>query len=257
LAGLTGIIYINRKKLDRERRQQTLKLQALQMEQKLLRLQMNPHFIFNALNSILSFVIENDTKEANQYLSRFSLLMQSILKQTEQEYISLEQELITLNLYAELEQLRFDNKFEFEIACQAEIDQQNTMIPPLIIQPFVENAIVHGIRHKNGPGKVFVNIAIDEDVLKIVVEDDGVGRLKAQQIKKKSGKTFRSLALELVKRRLERISTPTVKANYEIEDANPDNPENSGTKVKMYLPIFSAPNKTTNANNKLLDSISI
>ena len=129
------------------------------MEQRLLRSQMNPHFIFNALNSIQSYVSENNTLDSEVYLSRFSRLMRQILEHSQEEFILLKDDLNALESYLSLEQIRFENSFEY-IINDEDINQENIMIPPMIFQPFVENAILHGIEPKATKGLINISIEV-------------------------------------------------------------------------------------------------
>lgn len=159
------------------RRQQVLRQQKLEveLEHKALRAQMNPHFIFNALNSIQRMYVEGDLDRANDYMADFSTLMRNILEQTEKRTISLGREVETLRLYLELEQLRMRGKLSFSIDCDASLDLQAVHLPPLVVQPFVENAIWHGILPSRRPGNVCVEFRRATDGLHCIITDDGVG----------------------------------------------------------------------------------
>jgi tetratricopeptide (TPR) repeat protein len=236
LSAFAGAVFINRKQLVKQKKEKDIMLQNLSVEQKLLRLQMNPHFIFNALNSIQSFILENETENAKVYLHRFSKLLQSVINQTDKQFITLHEELATLSLYVELEQLRFDYKFEFEVKVDELMDSKVLMIPPLVIQPFVENAIVHGIRNKKGKGFIKLQINANKDLLICQIDDDGIGRKKAAELMSNSGKVHQSLALDLLNKRLEYLQEKTLKIGYYIQDINPENINNPGTRVIINLP---------------------
>jgi LytS/YehU family sensor histidine kinase len=149
------------------------------LENSALRAQMNPHFIFNCLNTINAFVSRNEKTLANQYISRFSKLIRMILDHSRQRTITLEEELEALELYLQIEQVRFEGRFDFEIAVDKDIDTENTAIPGLLIQPFAENAILHGLLPSKKPGLLKVSITKAQDFILIVVEDNGVGRAAA------------------------------------------------------------------------------
>jgi ligand-binding sensor domain-containing protein len=149
------------------------------LENSALRAQMNPHFIFNCLNTINAFVSRNEKTLANQYISRFSKLIRMILDHSRQRTITLEEELEALELYLQIEQVRFEGRFDFEIAVDKDIDTENTAIPGLLIQPFAENAILHGLLPSKKPGLLKVSITNAQDLILIVVEDNGVGRAAA------------------------------------------------------------------------------
>ncbi len=120
---------------------------------------MNPHFIFNTLNSVNNFISKNDERSANRYISDFSKLMRKVLELAQEDLISLEQEIEMLSLYLKLEHLRFKDKFEYKINVEELMDTSDILIPPMLVQPFIENAIWHGLRYKESNGKLFVNVS--------------------------------------------------------------------------------------------------
>ena len=145
-------------------------------EMKVLRSQMNPHFIFNSLNSINEFIAKNNLEAADYYISKFSKLMRTVLENSEKKEVQLSDELGALELYIQLESLRLKNKFVYEIIIDPSIDKENTLIPPLILQPFVENSIWHGIAKKEGEGKITISIIRENDMINCIIEDNGIGR---------------------------------------------------------------------------------
>ncbi|MBO9634738.1 MAG: histidine kinase [Chitinophagaceae bacterium] len=158
------------------RKQAQHEIRLNDLENSALRAQMNPHFVFNCLNTINAFVSRNEKALANQYISRFSRLIRMILDHSRQRKISLEEELEALELYLQIEQVRFEGRFSYSISVDPAIDTGNTAIPGLLIQPFAENAIVHGILSVKRPGELLVNISKENDLILIVVQDNGVGR---------------------------------------------------------------------------------
>jgi putative methionine-R-sulfoxide reductase with GAF domain/anti-sigma regulatory factor (Ser/Thr protein kinase) len=148
-----------------------------------LRLQMNPHFLFNALNSVQQMILANEEMVATKYLSRFSKLLRAILVHSDKESITLREELEILKLYIELESIRFKESFKYEIVCDETIDTDEVKVPTLLLQPFVENAIWHGLMHKEGNRKLRIEFNEKNDVLQCIIEDNGIGRKKAQAIK--------------------------------------------------------------------------
>jgi hypothetical protein len=160
---------------------------AIELERQALRLQMNPHFIFNSLNSIQSFIVNQAPEKATAYLAKFSRLMRLILYSSREKMVPLLDEIEALEIYLELEQLRFDNKFSYEITCDKEIDQDFIAIPPMLIQPYLENAILHGILHKEEKGTITLSFHQQNNTLLCVIEDDGVGREASQKLRKNSG----------------------------------------------------------------------
>jgi LytS/YehU family sensor histidine kinase len=149
-----------------------------------LRAQMNPHFIFNCLNSIKLYTEQNNSAAASEYLSKFSKLIRNMLDNARMEKTSLSSEIETLQLYLNMETMRFKDKMTYEVHMDPSLDADFIEVPPLLIQPYVENAIWHGIMHKDGAGKLTITVAeVQNNMLLITVEDNGVGRVKATQMK--------------------------------------------------------------------------
>ncbi len=171
-----------------------------------LRAQMNPHFVFNAINGIQRKILQQDPHEAYTYLTKFSQLIRLFLTSTNQQYIPISKELEALRLYVEFEQLRFDDSFDFELNVNREIEEENMQIPSMIIQPFVENAIWHGLMPLNNQrkGKVMVDIDQVDEHLRITISDNGIGLEKSSQQPRKSGHS--SLGIELTRRRVELLT---------------------------------------------------
>ncbi|GAB2559669.1 two-component regulator propeller domain-containing protein [Spirosoma areae] len=208
-------------------------------EMKALRSQMNPHFLYNSLNAIRLFVLQNDSDNADKYLVKFSRLMRLILENSRQEWVTLASELEQLQLYLELEQLRFDNKFDFSVDADAAIQKENVSIPPMIIQPYIENSILHGMAHKKSRGRIEVCIRPLADGLECLVEDDGVGRLKAGELKSKTISSHKSVGLKVTEERLQLISQRSGKETRvtvidKVDEAN----QPAGTKVMIQLPLM-------------------
>ena len=202
------------------------------IEQKILRLQMNPHFLFNALSSIQTYLLtKEDTPKAIYYLSRFAELMRQVLEYSQETQITLEDEINTLENYLSLQQLRFNNEFKYEITVGENINRWETLIPPLIGQPFVENAIEHGKVHTVSNGYIKVKFEKKGTQLYAIVEDNGIGRKKALQTKSKSKHT--SLATKITKERIRLLSKlAKQKFAFEIKDLT-----QSGTQVIFKLPL--------------------
>lgn len=155
-----------------------------EVEMTALRAQMNPNFLFNCLNSIKFFIIQNDTDKASDYLTKFGRLIRLILQNIKSELITLDLELEALSLYVELESLRFENKFHYELKIMEDVSVEYFEVPPLIIQPFVENAIWHGLMHKKQEdGELKVTISMHGDAVRCEIEDNGVGRDRAARIR--------------------------------------------------------------------------
>ncbi|MCD4745469.1 MAG: tetratricopeptide repeat protein, partial [Bacteroidales bacterium] len=162
---LVVVLLFNRYKLKQRNFQNELEKSNLEIEQKLLRSQMNPHFIFNSLNSIKSFIIENEPDSAEIYLGKFAKLMRYILDNSRESFIPVEDEINTLQLYMELERVRFSNKFDFKINIEPEIDVERTYIPPMLIQPFVENSILHGVTKKTNKGEIDLDLIKEGNII--------------------------------------------------------------------------------------------
>lgn len=194
-----------------EMRQKTAELQqqATELEMQALRAQMNPHFIFNSLNSINVFILENNKTQASDYLSKFSRLVRLILQNSQEAFISLDRELEALRLYLELESLRFEQKFEYKISIDKNVDTTIIKVPPLIIQPYAENAIWHGLMHlpdgghgKKEKGNLEIELFLKEEILFCKITDDGIGRKKAAELKSKSALTYKSMGMKITADRI-------------------------------------------------------
>lgn len=211
-----------------------------ELEGRLLRSQMNPHFIFNSLNSIQSYVTSNDPYHAEIYLSKFAKLMRSILENSRHAFVSLEQDLTNLMIYMELEELRFEGKFKQKIELDENIDIENTYIPPMMIQPYIENAIIHGLVNKtDNNGKLLVKFEQENDqAIKCIIEDNGIGRDKAIDLKSRGVKPYKSLGMQVTKERMEVISEINrVTFEEKISDLKNSKGESIGTKVELSIPI--------------------
>jgi len=201
---------------------------------KSLRTQMNPHFIFNALNSVNSFIAQNDERTANRYLSDFSTLMRSVLVNSEEDFISLEKELELLTLYLKLEHSRFEDKFEYELDVDKAIDQGQFQIPPMLLQPYIENAVWHGLRYKKEKGFLKVNLSYkDEETILIEISDNGIGRKKSKELKTEHQKKQQSKGMQNIKQRISILNEMYKdKVDVLIEDLYDDE---TGTKVILTL----------------------
>ncbi len=238
LLGFSAYLFFTRYKLRQKNFQNELEKNNLKIEQKLLRTQMNPHFIFNSLNSIQSFISENEAFLAESYLSKFARLMRSILDNSRMEFIPIEDDISTLRLYMELEKLRFNNKFDFNIIVDPKIVTDFTLIPPMLIQPFVENAILHGIMYKETKGSIEVIFRQMEHTISCMVKDDGVGREIAMEKKKKNSSKRKSHGLQVTKERLELLNEKR-KTNISIKiiDLKDDTGIAMGTQAEVIIPF--------------------
>jgi sensor histidine kinase YesM len=207
--------------------------QMAEMEMKALRSQMNPHFIFNCLNSIDAQIQRNDKYRATVYLNKFAKLIRNILDSSKQNTVTLAKDLDTLQLYIELELLRHDHKFTAEIKTEEAILQDDYKVPPLIIQPFVENAILHGIRYRtDNNGRLTIFVSRQNNYLKYIIEDNGVGR---DSVSSKSKKEKMSYGIDMSNDRVKLFNNEE-RASVKITDLF-DGEKPSGTKVEVLLKI--------------------
>jgi len=202
---------------------------------KSLRSQMNPHFIFNALNSVNSFIAINDERTANKYLSDFSLLMRAVLENSEEDFIPLEKEIELLKLYTKLEHFRFKDKFDYKIIIDENVKVDEFQIPPMLLQPYIENAVWHGLRYKTDKGQLSINITqVNKNELKISITDDGIGRTKSKAMKTENQKKHNSRGLGNIKKRVA-ILNEMYKDKVDVFIDDYLNAEDSGTKVVVTL----------------------
>ncbi len=208
-----------------------------------LRLQMNPHFLFNSLSSIQHLIVSQQTTKAYKYLTLFSNFLRSLLKFAEKNFIPLDEELKILQMYIELESLRFDQSFHYEITTDDSLDSEEVLVPSLMVQPFAENAIWHGLLHKEGDKQLrisFINNA--DEYLTCVIEDNGIGRAKAAAIRQNniSSKVHESKGISIIKERLNLLQQKTGKpASMEIADLMNDSNEPAGTRVTISIPYYN------------------
>lgn len=211
----------------------------MEFEMKALRAQMNPHFIFNAINSIQNFMLDNDIDEALNYLSDFAKLIRLTLDNVSKKRINLEDELEYLRYYLKLEKMRFDKKFEVEIKPPKELSARKIQIPPMLIQPFIENSIKHGFIYNIKNPKITIQFEIkDESVLVCSIEDNGVGRAKSKELNK-NNKTHKSKGTFITNERLDLLNRTQSKKGYRFETIDLYNEFNIaiGTRVNIYIPI--------------------
>jgi hypothetical protein len=201
---------------------------------KSLRSQMNPHFIFNALNSLNHFVAEADERTANKFLSEFSRLMRLVLENSQQDFIPLYKEEEIISLYLKLEHYRFREKFDYSISIDNNINKEAVYIPPMLIQPYIENAVWHGLRYKESKGHLNLSIRQTDHKLEVEIKDDGIGRKRSTELKTENQKKHNSTGLKNIRERL-KIINKIYRSDYKvlIEDLA----EGTGTKVILELPL--------------------
>ena len=222
---------IRQKKVEAESR-------ALQSELQALRLQMNPHFIFNSLNSIQSYITDNKQELASEYLALFARLIRKILDNSRKQAIPIAKEIETLEIYLTLERVRFDNQFDYKFDIDPNVDVHWLTIPPMLIQPYIENSIKHGLRPKSSGGTIIIGMKmIDEINMLCWIQDNGIGRKKALELKNQRLTSHKSIAMEATKDRLEILnSLRKQKVSVKVIDLYNNN-EALGTKVELIIPI--------------------
>jgi len=249
IASFFGFIWVQRKYSTKKRllQENAIALKQAEDERRIaslemmsLRSQMNPHFIFNCLNSINRFVLRNDTEAASGYLTKFSKLMRMVLENSKQVLIPLEEEVKCLELYIQMEQFRCKNSFTYYVKYHDGVNTEEAMIPPLLLQPFVENAIWHGVNPKESDGRIGIEFFQTEETLYCVIKDNGIGRRKASELRSQLSEHHKSMGLQITKERLAILGEDDSKGSpVEIEDLYDDEGDASGTKVTIR--IFSLP----------------
>lgn len=229
IVGLAGVIIFyrwNQTKIKQERKE-------AEMSQTLLRAQMNPHFVFNAMSVIQSYIYENDIENSTKFLVNFSRLMRLILENSPKEFIPIRTEVEILNKYLETQKLRFEDRFQFFIETEDDLTDEFAIIPPMITQPFIENAIEHGQLHTIEGGFIRIRFAKEKGMLNITIEDNGIGRNSSRQNKKSSA--HKSMAMEITRERIDNLNTKYRTDGFmHVEDY--DAKSKTGTRVLIALP---------------------
>ncbi|MEP6948351.1 MAG: histidine kinase [Ginsengibacter sp.] len=242
--GLQHLLDIER--IQNEKDQSDLKKKAAELEIHALRAQMNPHFIFNSLNSINLFILQNNKLQASKYLSKFSKLIRLILQNSQEALIPLEKELEALELYLELESLRFENKFEYRIIAGDALDTGLLKVPPLFIQPYVENAIWHGLMYlprtekegKRGIGHLKIILYSEDAKLFCKITDNGIGREKAAALKSKPTLTHKSMGMRITADRIAMLQQQNRMETYiSVNDLTLPDGSAAGTEVIIKMPL--------------------
>jgi LytS/YehU family sensor histidine kinase len=236
-----GFVFYKRKRDAEQKQKETkLHLNVSEMEMKALRSQMNPHFVFNALQSIQTFLIRNKSEDANHYLLKFSKLMRAVLENSLHSEVPLKDDMQALELYMQLESIRLKYPFTYAIHIAEDIDPETDTLPPLILQPFVENAIWHGLQYKSGPGHITIHISREHNVLKAVVEDNGIGRSIHNRVVPDVLLKKESLGMKLTEERLKVLNeVKKTNARFKIIDLFTSENQPSGTKVELSLPLMA------------------
>ncbi len=211
-----------------------------EFKQRLLRSQMNPHFIFNSLTSVQNLILQKDEIKASVYLSRFSDLVRNILKNSQVELISLEEEISTVENYLELQKIRFPEKFDYDIKVDEKLESENINIPPMLVQPFIENAIEHAFKSLDTKGHIIVSILKKSDSFIMEIKDNGIGRQKAQVLRNHLEKDRKPMATLITKERIKTINKKLKKEIYfDIIDLKDNFGKAAGTKVVFEIPPLS------------------
>jgi LytS/YehU family sensor histidine kinase len=236
-----AILIITRSRFNAHKRISAMEYRISELNQTNLRQQMNPHFIFNTLNSIQYYVFQNDKIASNNYMTKFASLIRKTLENSQHTAITIKEELDTLHLYLELEALRFKEKFNWEIRVDDEIDTLVYKIPTMLIQPYVENAITHGLMHKeNGKGYIKVELELQTDQILCTIEDNGIGRAKALEIKQQKNGNHVSMGTTITESRLKLVNDlygQSMKVVYTdlVDEAG----QAAGTRVQINIPIIT------------------
>lgn len=204
---------------------------------KSLRSQMNPHFIFNALNSVNQFIAQNDERTANKFLTEFSRLMRLVMENSQEDFIPLYKEQEIISLYLKLEHYRFRDKFDYEIKIDDDINAEVIGIPPMLLQPYIENAVWHGLRYKETKGFLSLHMKKNGRGLEVEIADDGIGRKRSAQLKTEHQKKQTSTGLKNIEERL-RIINKVYRAHYSVEINDLDSTTGKGTRVLIHVPAY-------------------
>ncbi len=212
--------------------------QLVQFEMKALRAQMNPHFIFNVINSIQDYILKNDARSAQKYLTKFARLVRLILDNSVKSEVVLQEELKAAELYIELEQQRFENKFEFILHVDENVDTTQVILPAMIIQPYLENAIKHGIRHLSSPGKLILNVTQENTYINIIIEDNGVGRAASAEKNKTNVREHVSYGIIITAKRMEAYNVAyNSDISSTVTDLTDENGIPAGTRIVVRIPV--------------------
>lgn len=235
-----GLLVFRQSRSSSKRRISEMNHKISEITQRNLRQQMNPHFIFNTLNSIQYYMYQHDKISTNNYLTKFSMLMRKTLENSQHTAIPIKDELDALELYLELEALRFKEKFEYSFDVDEDIDIVLLKIPTMLIQPYVENSICHGLVNKKDNGFVHIGLKMEDERLVCTIEDNGIGRKAAMEIKKQRNGNHNSLGTKITESRLNLVNSlygKSMKIDY--TDITDEKGEGRGTRVKIYIPIMT------------------
>lgn len=232
--GLLLFFLFYRYRSKQKQKQTELEKRSIEIEQRLLHTQMNPHFIFNSMASVQNFISADDKKAAMSFISKFASLIRNVLQNSRETTIPLQEEIDTLTLYMGLEKLRLENSFDYKINASEELDSENIFVPPMLVQPFIENAIKHGLQDKKDKGILELHFKKNASVIYCTIRDNGIGREKARLNQQSS---HRSLALDIIRERLDILKNIYhMDLYYVIRDIKA-NGRTGGTEVMITLPF--------------------
>ena len=234
-AAVSLVRYREKRIVARTNKENAIQQTMMELEMRALLAQMNPHFIFNAMNSIQRFIAEQNMEGALKYLSKFSRLLRIILNISGENSIALSDEIKLISDYLELESMRFPDKFTFDINVDEGVDLLTLEIPPFLIQPQVENAIIHGLLRKKSDGHLQVNISQEDEHIKVIVEDNGIGRKAARELRKRADIYGESKGISIVEQRLRHINQDSKYHNVLITDLYTDENIPCGTRVEIFM----------------------
>lgn len=247
---ITFVYFIIKNEFRKQRIKQQYETEKNKLEKELqqstlasIKSQMNPHFLFNALNTIQSYIYQNDKQNASQYLGKFSELTRMILEMSNREKVSLTEEIKALKLYLELEQLRFEEKLKYEIFVAKNVDAEMIHIPSMLIQPYIENAIKHGLLHKKDNWLLNISFERNDNTLVVKVDDNGIGRKRSQELQRLKLKQHQSFAMSANEKRLDILNKGLAKPiALQIVDKSNNDGEATGTTVILNIPLISENN---------------
>ena len=237
------VFLVVRNRIQRMRFKHKAEKQLLELERQTLRLQMNPHFIFNTLNSIQNYILKNDVDQSIGYLSKFSKLMRMMLTFSKESMVSLDDEIFMLKTYLDLENLRHQRGFDFDIIVDKNMEPEFINIPPMLIQPFVENAVIHGLLPlTERKGEIIISIKMKEEFVAVEIKDNGIGR---QQTSSQQPEGHKPSGMLITQKRLELINkNPENQSNIKITDLKDNLGNPCGTKIEIKIKPIDTGDKT-------------
>lgn len=245
LLGILALYSIYKYKISNLKKKNKIEFDKINLEKNVnqsklraIKSQMNPHFFYNALNTLQSYILSNEKKQAVEYLSKFSNLTRTILEMTEKDLIAMSDEIITLKLYLDLEKARFEEDFDYKITSNCTSENEHIKIPTMLLQPYLENAIKHGLLHKKGKKELIINFEKTKDILKIIIDDNGIGRKKSAELNAIKNKNHISFATEATKNRIDLLNQYTHRViSVEIIDKTNLLEQSAGTTVIFTIPV--------------------